>query len=225
MIGNSSKLEVFNNVRASFDKRCHDALQAVMNNVARMKFVISFFLFAVIFLAGCGKPDLPTKEEEDRVREAGQLASQTLRENLGTQLKAALQAGGPASAMQACQQVAALTTKAIGDSFDGVTIRRTTMKPRNPGNAPDETDRKVLKMLAASTELPKSHIEWTGDTGRYYEPLVIQDICLNCHGNRSEFSEELLNKLTTLYPDDQATGYGLGELRGAIRVDVSRETK
>jgi hypothetical protein len=152
----------------------------------------------------------------------GQEASQALIQGLGAQLRAALQAAGPESAMHICQQAAGLTTKAIGENFDGVSVRRTTLKPRNPGNAPDEIDKKVLNLLATADEIPNEHIEWTGETGRYYKPLIIQEVCLKCHGDSSTFSPGLKNKLKSLYPDDLATGYGLGELRGVIRVDVER---
>jgi len=187
-----------------------------------MKVFVLFNLAALTwFVVGCQKAS-PTSDEKDRVLKVGQAASEALLQNLGGQLKAALQAGGPVAAMQACQQVAPLSTGAIGQNFEGVTLRRTTLKPRNPGNAPDEIDEKVLKMLAASSNRPAEHIEWTETTARYYKPMVIQEICLKCHGNSADFSPELRDKITALYPNDQATGYGLGELRGAIRVDVKR---
>lgn len=179
---------------------------------------------AVLFVQGCNPNDQGSQTEEvEKVKEVGQLVSGALLQGLGGQLKAALQAGGPESAMQACQQVAALTTKAIGDNYDSVSsLRRTTLKPRNPGNAPDEIDRIVLGKLESMEELPSEHIEWSEETARYYKPLVIQEVCLKCHGEPAGFSPELQEKLVVLYPDDQATGYGLGELRGVIRVDVIR---
>lgn len=179
---------------------------------------------AAFIAAGCDQPKQgPEAGEVERVTEVGREVSQALLQGLGGQLKAALQAGGPESAMQACQQVAPLTTKAIGDNFDSVeSLLRTTLKPRNPGNAPDEIDRIVLGKLESMEELPSEHIEWSEETARYYKPLVIQEVCLNCHGEPSGFSPGLQEKLAVLYPDDQATGYGLGELRGVIRVDVIR---
>jgi hypothetical protein len=112
-------------------------------------------------------------------------------------------------------------TAAAGEQFEGVTIRRTTLKPRNPANAPDETDRGVLEKLAAMSP-PGATIEWQDEVARYYQPLIVQEVCLNCHGDPASFPAELTEKLADLYPDDQATGYALGDFRGVIRVDVER---
>ena len=186
-------------------------------------------LFAVLLLGGfttaCQKgadsPD-PGPEEISRVTESGRAAADALMKSLGGQLKGALESGGPVSALQVCQKAAGPMTAAAGKSFAGVTIRRTTLKPRNPANAPDDLDRKVLALLAEADEMPAEHIEWTGDTGRYYKPLMIQEVCLKCHGDPAGFSPELADMLMSLYPEDRATGYALGEFRGVIRVDIER---
>ena len=41
---------------------------------------------------------------------------------------------------------------------------------------------------------------------------------MNCHGEPAAFPEQLTARLNELYPDDQATGYQTGQLRGAFRV-------
>ncbi len=113
---------------------------------------------------------------------------------------------------------------AIGKSREDIaSVRRTTLKPRNPGNAPDPADEKVLKMLESATSLPEEHIEWTEGIARYYKPLMIREVCLNCHGPKENFVPELTDALAKLYPGDQANGYKLGDLRGVIRVDVKRK--
>jgi hypothetical protein len=52
----------------------------------------------------------------------------------------------------------------------------------------------------------QSHTVWTPEAGRYYKPLVIQEVCLKCHGDPAAFSPELTTALRELYPTDQATG-------------------
>lgn len=171
-------------------------------------------------LTSCQKP--PTALEEKALLDTGRAASQATMERLGGQLKAALQAGGPVVALRVCQSMAGPLTEAAGGQFPGAAIRRTSLQPRNLANAPDAIDRKVLKMLAAAQPRPEEHTVWTSHEGRYYKPLVIQDVCLKCHGDPATFSPELKAALQELYPADQATGYVLGEFRGVVRVDLAR---
>lgn len=171
-------------------------------------------------------PD-PTAAERERVAETGAAASDALMKSLGAQLKGALRSGGPVEAIAICQQVAMPLTASAGDSFDGVSIRRTTLQPRNPANAPDELDRAVLEAMAATARAregaPEPVIEWRADRARYYRPLLIQEVCLRCHGDPAEFPPALVQALEERYPDDRATGYALGDFRGVIRVDVERD--
>lgn len=55
---------------------------------------------------------------------------------------------------------------------------------------------------------------------RYLKALRIQKPCLNCHGPREQIKPEVLALLKQVYPNDQATGYQEGDLRGAITVKI-----
>ena len=187
------------------------------------------YLLVVILLAtglsACRKSSDtsdPGPDEISQLTETGRAAAKALMESLGGQLKGALQSGGPVAALKICQQAAGPMTTAAGESFEGATIRRTTLKPRNPANAPDDLDRQVLEKLAAAEQMPTEHLEWTETAGRFYKPLAIQEVCLKCHGDPAGFAPDLAKTLKELYPNDQATGYALGDFRGVIRVDVQR---
>jgi hypothetical protein len=61
----------------------------------------------------------------------------------------------------------------------------------------------------------------TEPNGRYYrfmKPIVVQPQCLLCHGPAEHISEEIKTMLKTTYPFDQATGYQVGDLRGAVSI-------
>jgi hypothetical protein len=47
----------------------------------------------------------------------------------------------------------------------------------------------------------------------------VEAICLTCHGQN--LSQPVIDALQQYYPDDMATGYQLGQVRGAI--SLSRE--
>ncbi len=159
------------------------------------------------------------KSELERASVIGAAAAKTLTESLGGQLKAAMADGGPVAAIGVCQQVALPLTAAAGNSVDGVTLRRVTLKPRNPANQPDATDAAVLEAMQAQPA-PEVAIRRVGETIRYYQPLAIAEVCLKCHGDPATFPKELAAILAEKYPHDAATGYALGDLRGAIRVDI-----
>jgi hypothetical protein len=179
-------------------------------------------LAALLLLSSCGDSQKPTASVPDdaAVAEIGVSVAKSLMESLGGQLKAALEAGGPVAAIEVCRSVALPLTAAAADSREGVSVRRTTLKPRNPANAPDETDREVLEAMAAA-ETPQPAIRREGAAARYYQPLVVQETCLKCHGEPTSFPAELRETLALRYPDDAATGYALGDLRGAIRVEIA----
>lgn len=149
----------------------------------------------------------------------GEAAAKVLMERLGAQLKGAMESGGPVAAITVCQQVAIPLTTSAGAEFGGVTVKRTTLKPRNPANAPDEKDRAVLEAMAAQSP-PEPTIRWEDGVAHFYRPLMIQEVCLKCHGDPATFPKELSEALASAYPADAATGYALGELRGAIRVTI-----
>ena len=150
-------------------------------------------------------------------------ATDRLIKTLGGQLQATLKAGGPETAITVCKEAAIPLTKSAADDFDGLTLTRVSDRLRNPKNAPDKMDRKVLdhfrksaaerKIVAHLTTMPD------GQTQRYYRPLFVSETCLKCHGDPEKMSGELRSLLKEHYPEDQATGYRAGELRGLIRVE------
>jgi hypothetical protein len=169
-------------------------------------------------------PPPPSEAEQTEVRQAGHAVADKLVQTLGGQLKAALESGGPVAAVTVCQSAAQPLTSSVTAGTPGTTVRRTALKVRNPANAADATDLEVLMEFAKlpPDQGPAEIIRWTENTARFYKPLVTQEVCTKCHGDPAGFSPELRQLLDTAYPDDQATGYQVGDLRGVIRVDVQR---
>ena len=178
-----------------------------------------------------GPPDSREGEPSEVFSEQAKKVSQDLVQTLGGQLKAALKSGGPVAAVSVCQSMAMPLTKATSDKHKTLTISRVTLKPRNPVNAGDAVDRRVLKhfqkLSKASQgkdgegELPVFHLTTAADgvTERYYQPLMIAEACLKCHGSADTFAPELTDLLNKSYPKDKATGYKLGDFRGLLKVE------
>ena len=97
---------------------------------------------------------------------------------------------------------------------------------RNPGNAPDDFERRVLedfavRIMAGTPPGTLEHSEIVTTNGvrtlRYMKPIMMVDQpCSVCHGGA--LADDVKAKVSALYPDDQATGFKPGELRGAFSV-------
>ena len=137
-------------------------------------------------------------------------------------LTAAKRDGLPA-AIEACATAAPALAKAA--SVDGLTVGRATNKPRNPANAAVGWQAEALASfeakVAAGAALDGASWTAAGPDGatRYAEPLVIGPPCVTCHG--AELSPEVKAALAARYPDDRATGYAQGDLRGVAWAEVA----
>ena len=169
---------------------------------------------------------LPTSEEYGQVLNVGGRMADELMKNLSGQLKGTLAQKGPLAAIDRCRILVPLIEKDAGESIEGVTVRRISNQVRNPRNRPDPIDSEAISALMQVDSDPEARnepmVHFTDDWARYYEPIRIQPICLICHGDPASFSPELAASLKERYPQDEATGYQLGDLRGVIRVEIPR---
>ncbi len=134
--------------------------------------------------------------------------------------------GGPEGAIGVCRDVAPQMAKAAS-AETGWTIRRVSLKNRNPRAVPDAWERAVLEDFdrrAAAGEPPatleKAEIVVVDGAQhyRYMRALPVQSLCLNCHGTSEQLTPAVRQKLRELYPDDKATGYKPGDIRGAMTI-------
>lgn len=168
-------------------------------------------------------------KNEERIKEIGEMASVKLLRTLKGELESALSERGPLGAVEVCSVSATRLTKEVSARmYPGISIKRTSFRYRNPKNAPTEDEAKALryfeKELREKNKLPPYYIQRVIARGKveynYYKPIVTEPLCLTCHGDKRSMSLELLKKIHELYPEDNATGYGIGDLRGAVRVAI-----
>ena len=135
------------------------------------------------------------------------------------QLKDALVEGmqsGPVNAVNVCN----VRAPEIGDEVTGsdVTMGRTSHRLRNPDNAPRPWIEPLLaSYLANPAETGSMLVEIGPDRIGYVEPIYIGSVCLVCHG--TEIPDDVTRRLTDLYPEDKATGFREGDLRGLFWVE------
>lgn len=158
--------------------------------------------------------------------ERGRAIQDTTFATLRGKLAAAMQAGGPLEALDVCNTAAYALTDSLSALYE-VDIRRATLRPRNPGNRARDDEAEVIARWAAALDAgegigPVVH-EVDASTVAYYGPIRVMEPCLACHGvEGTNVSTETLAKLAELYPDDEARGYGAGDLRGAWSLRFSR---
>ncbi len=151
-------------------------------------------------------------------------AIQQLAGALQTELKSAIQAGGPVSAIGVCNTRAMPVTQKVA-SEQGLILRRVSLKNRNPANLPNDWQSAVLKGFEQQkTEgRDSSTLAWSeiveidgGQEFRFMQAIPTGDVCLLCHG--TQLSAEVSQVLAERYPMDRATGYQAGDIRGAFVV-------
>jgi hypothetical protein len=136
-------------------------------------------------------------------------------------LMAALRAGlaeGPGAAIDACRiEAPAIAARHSGD---GVRVGRSSHRLRNPANtAPDWVSPTLSAWLESGTREPVV-IELDGERLGYVEPIIAKPLCLACHGEA--LAPAIAERIETLYPDDEATGFSAGDLRGVFWVEFAR---
>jgi hypothetical protein len=150
--------------------------------------------------------------------EAQQLAQRFVGE-LKPQLKRAMLEGGPVYAVEVCASVA----PSIADNLaaeSGWQVNRVSLKSRNASRAqPDKWEQAVLvqfdeRQAAGEEASALVHADIEGGWYRYMQAQVVEPLCLACHG--TDLAEPVRVILNDFYPDDWATGYRLGQVRGAI---------
>jgi hypothetical protein len=172
-------------------------------------------------LAGAGPADLPEYQQ------ARTVAARII-EDTRTLLERELQARGPAAALQTCSAVA--LDLARRHEQEGWRVRRVSERVRNPGDTPEPYEAAVLRRFAAlkaqgALAPGTEHVEVVTEAGRQYlwylRPIAIAGpVCLSCHGPAEQLRDDVKAALRTFYPNDRATGYQVGDLRGAVSVKI-----
>jgi hypothetical protein len=165
-------------------------------------------------------------ETETKLLEQSRKTAQEFVQKLGAILKQQLESGGAESAIAVCKQAA--PALAAEYSSEGRVVKRVSLKPRNKTlGTPDEWEMRKLQSAdhALESGQPISAMEFSevreeadGRWLRYLKPIATQPMCLQCHGKPYQIPDNVKARLAAEYPDDQATGYGAGSIRGAVSI-------
>jgi len=190
--------------------------------VKRAAFVI-LLLFGNATFAG----DRQRKERDmESIRADGKAIVRSAAGILSSNLIAASKNEGFTNALEFCSIHAIPLTQAVSTN-ERVFLRRVAIRTRNPENKPDGTESQVLAGFAEQLkrgEPPSPVVQTDRYQDRYFEPIIINNpLCLNCHGTPGgQIKPETLAIIRKLYPDDTATGFAMGDLRGMWSVIFPR---
>ena len=162
-----------------------------------------------------------------QVKEEAQTAIVKLKTTLQKQLKKNMKKGGPEQAATFCSTQAVGLTHAVNMSFANDTeIRRISLLERNSENSPKSDEREVLQDMQKAYESGKTLEPLIvkkiyDDTYKVYKPIFInKGVCLKCHGDITTRDKNAYKIIKHNYPKDKATGYKMGDLRGAFVVTI-----
>lgn len=175
-------------------------------------------------LAGCASG--PTAEEQAAMAADARKASGALIQKLGGELKTAIGEKGPDGAISVCKERAPQVAAEISRQFN-FDVKRVSPKNRNPAGVPDAWEAQAqagLEKRLAAGENPQTLDTWqivdtaNGKMFRYAKALPVQPVCVTCHGDPATLPEPVKARLAAEYPQDKATGYAPGMVRGIITI-------
>ncbi|MFT4628663.1 MAG: hypothetical protein ACI8PZ_007359 [Myxococcota bacterium] len=193
---------------------------------------MSWFAIASMLACGGGEPAAPvtpapaaaTAPAPPPATGGGEAAAKAAMGALASTLKGRLieqmQAGGPLAAVEVCGAEAQDHGARIAEET-GVKVGRSSARLRNPKNLGPGW---VQAWLEEHGESPLDSVEpmvTTATVGgaavtRVLKPIPVDAPCLVCHGSPAQIPDPVKAYLAETYPQDEATGYAAGELRGVI---------
>ena len=169
-------------------------------------------------------PSAATDAELQRAKTAAQAFSGQLR----ARLQAAMGEGGPVAAVDVCHAEAPRIADAVMAEH-GVRLGRVALpgRNRNAGQAADDWRLATLEQFQQAVDQGAAAAEQVsvqrkdlpeGIALRMMRGIATEPGCLACHG--STVAPAVRDAIARHYPGDAATGFDVGDLRGALWVEV-----
>ena len=146
---------------------------------------------------------------------------------LGGTMKKEMKSGGPMAAVKVCTEMAPKITAEISRE-KGWKVSRVGTRVRNPMlGMPDMWEQKVLAKFSERASKGETFDkmafaevveENNGKYFRFMKAIGVKSQCLACHGDTGKMNPDVKNLLNEKYPHDAATGYKVGDLRGAVSI-------
>lgn len=157
-----------------------------------------------------------------------QAAAADFSRQLRSALQGQLQTGGPEAAVEFCHTQAPLIATQVAQTH-GVRLGRVAVpgRNRNPAHEPQGWQRDTLAAFQAAVDAGESAAAQVsvqreglpaGVALRMMRGIAVEPPCLACHGR--SVAPPVAAAIARHYPQDRATGFDVGDLRGALWVEV-----
>lgn len=188
---------------------------------------VALCLAAAVLAAGGGDApsaqggQAPFEAETARAVQAMNRLQQALLEKLTT----AMREGGPARAVTVCRDEAPVLAARIARE-EGIALGRTSHRVRNAANAPRPWASAVVEAAAgAKASSERLRVVDLGDRVGVLRPIGTIEMCTRCHGDAKSVQQNIGRSLEAAYPQDRATGFAAGDLRGWTWAEVPKSAK
>jgi hypothetical protein len=187
---------------------------------------------AMVATTGCSPSTQPSRSEQSRTagptivdgqtptddaKQKMLAAKEALFATLSARLAQAMGTQGVAAAIAVCKDEAPRLTAQVSREHN-LAIGRTGVRLRNTENNPPDW---AASLVAKQANEPQFVLLDNGATAALL-PIRLQAQCTMCHGTPDMLLPEAQQALAELYPDDAATGFAVGELRGWFWVELPR---
>lgn len=184
--------------------------------------------FALFLLSGCGEDRAEWNrvdkeqltEQQKKQLKTGQNAWKKLGKTLLQRVREVKSSEGPAAAIRVCRDEADEITKRIAGTT-GVRMGRTSHRLRNPDNTPPKWADHLPEKRPEQPEVFRRTDSRIGIT----QPIRLSKECATCHGPEEQIPDAVQKELNASYPQDEATGFQPGDLRGWFWVEVPDQTR
>jgi len=144
--------------------------------------------------------------------------------SLRKELLSAMAQGGPKAAIHVCSTKAPEIASGFSDK-DGLSIKRTSLRWRNPDNAPTAGEKAVMEEFESRKNRGDKiqgikYIATHDNRFVYMQAIPMQGMCAACHG--VNISPGIRQEIKILYPEDRAYGFKEGDIRGAFSVSIDK---
>jgi hypothetical protein len=183
------------------------------------------FRYFAVLVCSIFSSNVAAEDPYAKYTEESRKIAQEFMQKLGGTLKQQLESSGTESAIKVCKEVAPGLAKQYSTT-DRV-VKRVSLKPRNQSlGMPSDIERDALQNFdekqAAGREMAMEvgtvYEDASGKWFHYMRAIPTQPQCLQCHGQAGDISDSVKALLANEYPNDQATGYSAGQIRGAVSI-------
>jgi|GEM_PF-1401528 len=159
--------------------------------------------------------------QEANVTLMGDKAIKKMMKTLKEAVMGAMKDGGPKKTAVVCSENATSIEKSVNDTFSNITIKRATLKPRNPDNMATADEAKVLEEMAKTNSKELVTVKLGDNHYKVYHPIHMMKMCVKCHGDDKSRNKEADAIIQAKYKDDKANGYKEDDFRGAFVADIN----